>query len=128
MKVKVMAGDVGLVVAITHEGPAHPVLYTAERRAAPEPAVAVGRWPRFATDHVPINGVCLSLVTFNLPKWSRPEGVLQIRADSTQHSARLQRRGLSPASCQHGQQNYSPSWLEHTTFSRPPVYIGRQHV
>src|SRR3546814_2400033 len=38
MEAKVMPGNGCQVVSITHEVPAHPVLYTSERRAAPEPA------------------------------------------------------------------------------------------
>src|SRR3546814_4530446 len=52
MEAKVMPGDGCQVVSITYEVPAHPVLYISERRAAPEPAGAVARWPRFAVDRV----------------------------------------------------------------------------
>src|SRR3546814_16217819 len=57
MEAKVMQGNGCQVVSITHDVPAHPVLYTSERRAATEPGGAVGRWPRVANDHVPITGV-----------------------------------------------------------------------
>src|SRR3546814_961716 len=52
MEAKVMPGDGCQIVSITYEVPAHPVLYISERRAAPEPAGAVARWPRFAVDRV----------------------------------------------------------------------------
>src|SRR3546814_19009397 len=117
MEAKVMPGDGCQIVSITYEVPAHPVLYISERRAAPEPAGAVARWPRFAVDRVHLHhgaadaAILLERHGFG-PCHARPSTINLAKRTGTPRPSSMVRAGTP--------EGRTASWMS-AVFPAPPV-------